>query len=183
MSLAHADHALIARAEAFARAAHQGRARKGAAREPYDTHLAEVADFVTRHGGDAVTIAATWLHDTVEDCAPVTAADIAAVFGPLVAAVVAELTDDKSLPKPERKRLQQAHAPGRSSRAALVKLGDKTSNVRGVALSSPVHWDAARQAAYLDWAEAVAAALPPGHGAARAELAAALQQARAALAG
>ena len=172
---------LVQRAESFARTAHAGQTRKGAAREPYATHLEEVADFVTRHGGDAVTIAAAWLHDTVEDCPPLTIADIEAAFGAQVAAMVSELTDDKSLGKAERKRLQQSRAPGQSAGAALVKLGDKSSNARGVALSPPAHWDTARQAAYLDWAEAVAAALPPGWDPARAELAAVLTHARTTL--
>ena len=45
---------LTTRAEAFARQAHAGQTRKGAAAEPYDRHLAEVAGFVARHGGDEI---------------------------------------------------------------------------------------------------------------------------------
>ena len=168
---------LVARAEGFARAAHAGQTRKGAAREPYALHLEEVADFVRRHGGDDIAVAAAWLHDTVEDCgvAPVALAD---AFGAEVTAVVAELTDDKSLPKAERKRLQEANARKKSPRAALVKLGDKASNIRAVGMSPPVHWDDARAAAYVDWALRVAAALPKGHDAARLELAAVAERTR-----
>jgi (p)ppGpp synthase/HD superfamily hydrolase len=179
---------IIAEARAFVAWAHARHTRKGAAREPYLIHLDEVAAFVTRHGGDPATIAAAWLHDTVEDCngppdAPldVRPAMLADWFGADIAALVAELTDDKMLPKPERKRLQVVNAPDKSPRATLIKLGDKTSNVRAIGTSPPVHWDAARSSAYLDWAEAVCAALPPGHAAARAELASALAATRATL--
>jgi (p)ppGpp synthase/HD superfamily hydrolase len=179
----------IAEARAFATWAHARHTRKGAAREPYLIHLEEVAAFTARHGGDAASIAAAWLHDTVEDCngppdAPldVTPALLAQWFGADIAALVAELTDDKALPKPDRKRLQLANAPTKSPRAALIKLGDKTSNVRAIGTSPPVHWDGPRARAYLDWAESVCAALPPGHRAARAELAEALAATRASLA-
>jgi (p)ppGpp synthase/HD superfamily hydrolase len=172
---------IIAEARAFAAWAHARHTRKGAAREPYLIHLEEVAAFTARHGGDTPSIAAAWLHDTVEDCngppdAPldVRPAALADWFGADIAALVAELTDDKALPKAERKRLQVANAPGKSPRAALIKLGDKTSNVRAIGTSPPVHWNSARSRAYLDWAEAVCAALPAGHASARAELAEAL---------
>ncbi|MCU9847443.1 HD domain-containing protein [Defluviimonas sp. WL0024] len=169
---------LIARAEAFARQAHAGQTRKGAASEPYVIHLEEVAGFVRRHGGDEIALAAAWLHDTVEDCDGVTARDIARVFGAAVAAVVAELTDDKALAKAERKRLQIVHAASKSPRAALVKLGDKTSNVRSVAASRPVGWSLDRCCAYVDWAEAVVAALPEAPEAAQVEFLAAVAAAR-----
>lgn len=150
---------LVAQAEHFARAAHQGQTRKGAAQEPYACHLEEVAGFVARHGGDSVAVAAAWLHDTVEDCG-VTSAQIAGLFGEDVAAIVAELTDDKSLPKPKRKALQVANAPKKSARAALCKLGDKWSNIGAIAASPPVHWDAARQDAYVAWALRVTGDMP-----------------------
>lgn len=179
---------MIAEARAFAAWAHARHTRKGAAREPYLIHLEEVAAFVTRHGGDTASITAAWLHDTVEDCngppdAPldVRLGMLADWFGADIAALVTELTDDKALPKAERKCLQRTNAPRKSPRAALVKLGDKTSNVRAIGISPPVHWDTARARAYLDWAEAVCAALPPGHASARAELAEALAATRGTL--
>lgn len=150
---------MIRLAESFAREAHAGQIRKGEGARPYDTHLAEVADFVTRHGGDDIAIAAAWLHDTVEDTA-VSHDDLMQRFGNAVAAVVAELTDDKALPKAERKRMQVVNAPGKSARAALVKCGDKTSNIRSVTLTPP-DWPEARKAAYVTWGCDVVDALPP----------------------
>jgi (p)ppGpp synthase/HD superfamily hydrolase len=172
---------LTALARDFAREAHAGQTRKGAAQEPYAVHLEEVAAFVLSHGGSDIAVAAAWLHDTVEDCG-VTPEEIARRFGPQVAAVVAELTDDKSLPKPERKRLQLARAAGRSADAALVKIGDKTSNVGAIAASPPLHWDRARCLTYVDWAEAVVAALPGIHTTARTAFAAVARDTRNAVA-
>jgi (p)ppGpp synthase/HD superfamily hydrolase len=169
---------IIKRAEHFARIAHAAQTRKGSRREPYVTHLEEVADFVRRHGGDETTAAAAWLHDTIEDCQAVTPLAIVEVFGPEVAGVVRELTDDKTLPKALRKKLQVSSAPQKSERAALVKLGDKASNVRAVGQSRPVHWSHARCHAYVDWAESVTVALPWPLPEARAELAAQIAAAR-----
>ena len=153
------DKALIEKAKAFAVAAHAGQFRKGAAREPYSVHLAEVAALTEEFGGSHDSIAAAWLHDTVEDCA-VLPETIAAEFGAQVALMVAQLTDDKTLEKAERKRMQVVNAPGKVPGAALVKLCDKISNVGALASSPPEDWPQARRLAYVDWAETVVGALP-----------------------
>ncbi|WP_226779653.1 HD domain-containing protein [Oceaniglobus trochenteri] len=150
----------IKQAEALARRLHEGQLRKGAAREPYIVHLEEVAALVTDWGGDTDTIAAAWLHDTVEDCAPFNRADLTREMGERIAAIVAELTDDKSLPKPERKQAQLENAPHKSPEAALVKLADKTSNIGALVVSPPESWPRARLIAYVDWGVAVVNALP-----------------------
>ncbi len=150
---------LIEKARAFAIARHAGQFRKDAARNPYISHPAEVADLVSEFGGRSEAVAAGWLHDTVEDCPPTSLAEITVDFGPSVAAIVAELTDDKTLPKAERKRLQIAGAAAKSADAALVKLCDKISNVRSVGATPPRYWSMARRLAYLDWAETVVAGL------------------------
>jgi len=167
----------IDEARQFAETAHAGQTRKGAARLPYVTHLAEVAALVAEFGGSPVAIMAAWLHDTVEDCGT-SPDEIALQFGPDVAWVVAQLTDDKSLPKAERKALQILHAPGKTHDAALVKICDKLSNVLAVGDAPAVHWDEARQVAYLDWAEQVVSALPGGAALARDRFAAALTRSR-----
>ena len=53
------------------------------------------------------------LHDTLEDT-DATYEDLVQRFGPEVAALVAEVTDDKSLRKDERKRLQIEKTPDRN---------------------------------------------------------------------
>ena len=171
----------IAKAQRFAETSHHGQTRKGAGAEPYVVHLAEVAEFVARFGGTETAIIAAWLHDTVEDCA-IRRDDIAAAFGEAVASVVMELTDDKSLPKAERKRLQIVNAPHKSPEAALVKLCDKMSNVRAVGMNPPLHWPLERKWAYVDWAVAVTDALPTTLSLnARAAFAATVQATREAL--
>ena len=70
---------------------------------------------------------------------------------------MAEVTDDKSLPKTERKRLQVETAPRKSHRAKLVKIADKTSNLWSIAKTPPVDWDLRRQREYFDWAARVVA--------------------------
>ena len=52
-----------------------------------------------------------------------------------------EVTDDKSLRKPERKRLQILHAGRASRRAGLVKLADKICNLHDMVASPPASWD------------------------------------------
>lgn len=159
---------LVDRARAFAIAAHDGQTRKGEAAEPYITHVEEVATLVAGFGADEATRAAAWLHDTVEDCADVSAQTIEDAFGAKVAALVLEMSDDKDLPKAERKRLQVEHAPHKSQGAALIKVADKISNLRSVALFPPIDWDDARRLDYVDWACSVVGGLPPLPQAARA---------------
>jgi guanosine-3',5'-bis(diphosphate) 3'-pyrophosphohydrolase len=72
-----------------------------------------------------------------------------------VAGIVAEVTDDKLLPKAERKRLQIEHAAGLSREAKLVKLADKICNLRDVTHRPPAHWDLARRREYFEWAKKV----------------------------
>ena len=142
----------------FAAAKHVGQRRKGVAAEPYVNHLTEVADLAARAtgGADAEVIVAAVLHDTVEDT-DTTFEEIEARFGPRVAALVAEVTDDKSLPKAERKQAQVEHAAHASPGAKIIKLADKTSNLRAMAVSPPKGWPAERRAEYLDWARRVVA--------------------------
>ena len=100
-------------------------------------HLLEVAELVARSDtGNVDLIVAALLHNAVED-QQINLAAIAKLFGGLVAGLVMEATDDKSLPKSERKRLQIESAPKKSRDAKLLKLADKTSNLRSLANSPP----------------------------------------------
>jgi guanosine-3',5'-bis(diphosphate) 3'-pyrophosphohydrolase len=137
---------------------HVGQRRKGAAQEPYINHLLEVASLVAQatDASDPAIIVAALLHDTVED-AGVTSEMIASQFGQHVADIVLEVTDDKSLPKAERKRLQVEHAPHKSREAKLIKLADKISNVRAIADSPAPDWSVERRLEYVEWAKQVVA--------------------------
>ncbi len=151
---------LLARAYRFAAERHARQRRKGDASEPYVNHLAEVADLVAEAtvGRDPNLVAAAVLHDTIEDT-ETTYEELAHGFGGDVAELVAEATDDQSLPTAERKRLQVLHAPSLSPRAKLLKLADKTSNLRAMAESPPSDWPVQRRRDYIEWGRSVVAGL------------------------
>jgi len=148
----------ILRAALFAARAHAGQVRKGAAAEPYVNHVIEVAAILAEHGAPTEAVLAGLLHDTVEDTA-VTQDDLLREFGPAIAAIVAEATDDKSLPKETRKALQVREAARKSEAAKQVKLADKIANLRAIAESPPAGWSHARRMEYVGWAGRVAEGL------------------------
>jgi (p)ppGpp synthase/HD superfamily hydrolase len=152
------DQIRLTKAYHLAAVWHAAHKRKGAAGEPYINHLTEVAELVALAGGDTDMIIAAILHDTIEDVG-VTREQIAEHFGDRIASYVVEVTDDKSLPKPRRKELQVLNAPHKSPGARLIKVADKTSNLRSMRVSPPSHWDLERRKAYLAWARNVVAAL------------------------
>jgi len=149
---------LVMHAADFAARRHVQQKRKGIAGEPYVNHLIEVAELLAAAtgGSDPALVAAGFLHDTLEDT-ETEYEELEALFGADIASLVAEVTDDKSLPKAERKRRQIASAPAASARAKLLKIADKTSNLRTLVFSPPANWDVARVADYIDWAERVVA--------------------------
>lgn len=160
---AEAPLATVLRAAVFAARVHAGHRRKGAAQEPYVNHVLEVAMILAVHGAPTDAIVAALLHDTVEDSGedpePTTLEHVAAAFGAEVAGIVAEVSDDKSLPKETRKALQVRHAARKSDAAKQLKLADKISNLRAMAASPPAGWDHARRVEYVGWAGRVAAGL------------------------
>lgn len=155
--------ARLMQAALFAARVHAGHRRKGAAAEPYVNHVLEVAQILAEHGAPEDAILAGLLHDTVEDSdtdpEPITHARLVAEFGQVVADLVAEATDDKSLPKEVRKAHQVRRAQGASPGARMLKLADKISNLRAIAASPPSGWDHARRVEYVGWAGRVAAGL------------------------
>ncbi|MFL6798567.1 MAG: HD domain-containing protein [Xanthobacteraceae bacterium] len=139
---------------------HVHQKRKGVAQEPYINHLLEVAMLVAdaTGGSDPKLVVAALLHDAVED-SEVPRELIAQTFGEDVASLVMEVTDDKTLPKAQRKRKQIETAPGKSARAKVLKLADKTSNLRGIAATPPADWSVKRKIEYVEWAKRVVAGL------------------------
>ena len=152
------DILLIARALDFAARKHVNQRRKGLAEEPYFNHLAEVARLLaeTTDGEDTNLIVAGLLHDSIEDQG-VLHEDLVAAFNQDIADLAREGTDDKSLEKAERKRLQVEHAPHKSDRAKMLKIADKTTNLRALTQSPPPDWEPERRRAYFTWARDVVA--------------------------
>jgi (p)ppGpp synthase/HD superfamily hydrolase len=144
----------------FAAVRHSRQRRKDVDGTPYINHPIAVVDTLWRVGGlrHVPTLVAGILHDTVEDTdtAP---EELKRLFGEEVAAIVLEVTDDKALPKAERKRLQVERAPRGSVPAKCVKLADKICNLRDVIHNPPPNWSLERRREYLDWAERVVAGL------------------------
>ena len=103
-------------------------------------------------------IVAALLHDVVEDT-DTTGEQVREKYGDIVAQLVAEVTDDKSLNKKDRKELQVEHAPVLSAGAKLIKIADKIANVREIASDPPKKWGVNRQRKYFDWAERVVNAM------------------------
>ncbi len=144
----------------FAAERHASGRRKGSSQRPYINHPITVARLLACEAGlgdDVELLLAGVLHDTVEDT-ETDSKELEARFGSEVAAVVREVSDDKSLPQAERKRLQVEHAPHLSSRAKLVKLADKISNVRDMC-QDPPDWSLERRQGYVSWAERVVAGI------------------------
>ncbi len=141
---------------AFAADKHRRQRRKDAEASPYINHPIALARVLSVEAGlaDAKLLAAAVLHDTLEDT-ETSYEELRERFGRTVAAVVLEVTDDKTLPKEERKRLQIEHAAHISRRAKLVKLADKICNVRDVAANPPHGWPLERRREYFDWAKQV----------------------------
>jgi guanosine-3',5'-bis(diphosphate) 3'-pyrophosphohydrolase len=151
-----ADLQLFVRALAFAAQKHRDQRRKDQEASPYINHPIALADVLINAGGvdDVTVLAAAILHDTVEDT-ETTPEELEREFGAAIAEAVLAVTDDKSLAKAERKRLQIEHAASLTREAKLVKLADKICNVRDVANSPPSDWPLERRRAYFDWAKAV----------------------------
>ena len=149
-----ADTAHLLAALDFAANKHRSQRRKDTGDTPYVNHVIGVAHTLATVGGitDMVTLVAAVLHDTLEDN-ETTAAELEDRFGPDVCHLVQEVSDDKSLPKQERKKPQVEHAPHLSDRAKCLKLADKTCNVLDVIHGQPVGWSLERRIDYLDWTE------------------------------
>jgi (p)ppGpp synthase/HD superfamily hydrolase len=139
---------------------HAKQRRKGSARVPYVNHLLEVARLVDQAtgGNDPDLVVAALLHDAIEDQG-VSRATIAEQFGEDVAALVDEVSDDKSLPQDVRKRLQVEQASKKSRRARILKLADKISNVTDIGNDPPPDWPVERQRQYVQWGRDVVAEL------------------------
>lgn len=147
--------ALLLRALSFSAHKHRDQRRKGADASPYINHPIAVAEVLARTGtSDAEILAAAALHDTIEDT-ETEGEELERHFGARVRRLVEEVTDDKSLPKGRRKRLQVEHAPDLSDGAKQIKIADKVCNARDVTHAAPEGWSPERRREYLDWTEEV----------------------------
>ncbi len=151
------DHtALLFRGLEFASEKHRHQRRKDSEASPYINHPIQVAGILAGEGGidDTSTLVAAILHDTLEDT-DTTPEEVEENFGPEVRMMVEEVTDDKNLPKTDRKRLQVENSPRLSPEAKLIRTADKISNLRDLAGRPPKDWPPERRGDYIEWTRAV----------------------------
>ena len=130
------DSSLLDRAILFAVKAHADTERKGKG-FPYIVHPLEAMAIVATITSDQELLAAAVLHDTIEDT-DTTLEQLCAEFGPRVAKLVETETDqhfsaDKALTWHQRKQESLNRLASASRDAMIVALGDKLSNMRGIA--------------------------------------------------
>lgn len=154
------DLSLFLQAIKFSADKHRDQRRKDVPASPYINHPIEVADVLWTIGGvyDIVTIVGALLHDTIEDT-DTSHEEIRVNFGEEVLTLVLEVSDDRRLPKAERKLKQIKTAPLLSARAKQLKLADKTCNISDIVNRPPHAWSWQRRLEYLEWAASVAASL------------------------
>ncbi|MGR9073809.1 MAG: HD domain-containing protein [Gammaproteobacteria bacterium] len=148
---------LLLKAVSFSAEKHRNQRRKDREATPYINHPISLAIVLSEDGGvdDVDVLCAALLHDVLEDT-DATQEELILHFGEKIASIVAEVSDDKSLAKDVRKRLQVEHAPHGSYEAKLVKWADKICNLRDIASSPPAGWSQERKRDYFDWAKEVA---------------------------
>ncbi len=147
---------LILRVLDFSAEKHRTQRRKDIDASAYINHPIALANVLANEAeiDDTTLICAALLHDTIEDT-QTTREELEEQFGSEIARIVVELTDDKTLPKQERKRLAVEHAPFLSDAAKCVKLADAICNLRDIATRPPANWDLQRKQEYFDWAKRV----------------------------
>jgi guanosine-3',5'-bis(diphosphate) 3'-pyrophosphohydrolase len=150
----HPETLRLMKALSFAADKHCFQRRKDTAGTPYINHPIKVALTLLERGKEdnEDLLVAAILHDTIEDT-QTTPEEIEEQFGKIVLSLVLEVTDDKNLPKEERKRLQVVHAPHKSTLAKKLKLADKICNVYDILNHPPGNWSIDRKLDYLTWAE------------------------------
>ena len=127
------DADLLHRAYEFSALEHAGQTRRSG--ELYITHPLEVASLVAEMHLDDVTIAASLLHDVVEDTLT-TIDNVRALFGPEIAHVVEGVTKISTIPFSSSEERQAENfrkmllAMVDDVRVILVKLADRLHNMR-----------------------------------------------------
>jgi len=149
------DLELYFKALSFAAYKHRNQRRKNNEKTPYINHPIQVATLLVESEiTDVNVLIAALLHDTIEDT-DTTIKELEEQFGPIVTEYVKEVTDDKSLSKLIRKKLQIEHAFHASIGAKLIKLADKYSNLFSILTDPPPIWSEAEKMGYVYWAYAV----------------------------
>jgi (p)ppGpp synthase/HD superfamily hydrolase len=150
----------VMRAANFAAKRHTHQRRKGAAQEPYINHLLEVASLVTEatNGTEPNVTIAALLHDTIED-QNVSADAIASEFGHDAPVLFWKSATTRRFRKRSASADRLSPRRRKADKAKLIKLADKTSNLRAVANSPAADWSVERRLEYVEWAKSVVAGI------------------------
>ena len=156
MALDSDDLKKLMHALEFASRKHKDQRRKDVDASPYINHPISLANILCNeaHVTDIDVICGALLHDTVEDT-DTTEEELEKEFGKTICNIVMAVSDDPALSRVERKQAQIDHAGHASDEAKLVKLADKVSNLRDVAINSPADWSLERRQEYFDWGKQV----------------------------
>ena len=149
----------------YAAKCHAKQRRKGND-EPYIVHPLEVVNILTGVGvSNFQFLAAAVLHDVIEDT-EATEPELMRIFGNYIKEIVREVTDDKRLPKGERKRLQAENIFFKGDAAKLIKLADKISNIRSLMKKEewPPSWNEQDAYDYCIWSLMVGVSASLGRG-------------------
>ena len=131
-----ADTTLIDEAYVVAKASHKGQTR--ATGDPYIVHPIAVTEILAAYGMDEATLAASLMHDTVEDT-DLTLSGVTDQFGDEVALLIDGVTKLDRIKFSSREIAQAATirkmavAMARDIRVLVIKLADRTHNIRTIA--------------------------------------------------
>ena len=134
------DIEFVTRAFHFAKEKHEGQLRKSG--EPYINHCLSVTYILATYQSAPATLAAGFLHDTVEDCG-VTYQEIKNLFNDDVADIVQAVTKIKNLPDVSTEETSASThrklilAMAKDIRAIIVKLCDRLHNMRTLQYVKP----------------------------------------------
>lgn len=139
----------------FSAEQHKLQKRKGDNGVPYINHPIQVVALLSEYESETnyKLLTAAILHDVIEDTT-VNKNDVKRYFGDEVANLVSEVTDNMLLPKQIRKSMQVKKAGDLSREAKLIKIADKTCNLKDIVNLGDT-WDVKRKKAYFEWAKKV----------------------------
>ena len=154
----------LVRALQYATDQHRNQRREDEAASPYINHPISLLHILNVEAGikDNDILIAALLHDVIEDCSgphqmhiELRRAEIREQFGEVVLSYVEAVSDDPTLPKKERKQAQIDHAAHLPHAAKLIKIADKTANLRDITSHPPANWSPERKSEYFAWAKQV----------------------------